>query len=76
MTMLQSFFLTKGLDAEDVEMLAILSAAFMPSIVGLLLALFALWLPDDSKVASQRRDDLQHGRHRANDRGPDWHRAA
>jgi hypothetical protein len=76
MTMLQSFLLTKGLDADDVEMLAILSAAFMPSIVGLLLALFALWLPDDSKVASQRRDDLQHGRHRTNDRGPDWHRAA
>ncbi len=76
MTMLQSFFLTKGLDADDVEMLAILSVAFMPSIVGLLLALFALWLPDDGKVAPQRRDDLQRGRHRTNDRGPDWHRAA
>ena len=74
--MLQSFLLTKGLDADDVEMLAILSAAFMPSIVGLLLALFALCLPDDRKVASQRRDDLQHGRDRTNDRGPDWRRAA
>jgi hypothetical protein len=76
MTMLQSFLLTKGLDAGDVEMLAILSAAFMPGIVGLLLAFFALWLPDDSKVASQRPDDLQDGHHRTNDRGPDWHRAA
>jgi hypothetical protein len=76
MTMLQSFLLTKGLEADDVEMLAILSAAFMPSIVGLLLAFFALWLPEDGKVASPRRDDLQRGHHRTDDRGPDWHRAA
>jgi hypothetical protein len=76
MTMLQSFLLTKGLDADDVQMLAILSAAFMPSVVGLLLALFALWLPEDGKVASQRRDDRQHGRHRTNDRDPDRRRAA
>jgi hypothetical protein len=74
--MLQSFLLTKGFDAEDVEMLAILSAAFLPSVVGMLLAFFALWLPQDGDVASQQRDDLQRGRHRINDRGPDWPRAA
>jgi hypothetical protein len=74
--MLQSFLLSKGLDANDVEMLYILSAAFMPSIVGLLLAFFALWLPEEGYVVSQRRDDLQHGHHRANDRGSDWPRAA
>ena len=75
--MLQSFLLSKGLDADDVEMLYILSAAFMPSIVGLLLAFFALWLPEDGGyVVSQRRDDLQHGHHRTNDSGHDWPRAA
>jgi len=74
--MLQSFLLSKGLDADDVEMLYILSAAFMPSIVGLLLAFFALWLPEDGDVVSQRRDDLQHGHHRTNDSGDDWPRAA
>jgi hypothetical protein len=76
MTMLQSFLLAKGLDAGDIEMLYILSAAFMPSIVGLLLAFFALWLPEDGYVVSQRRDDLQHRHHRINDRGRDWPRAA
>lgn len=69
--MLQSFLLAKGVDADDVEMLAILSAAFMPSIVGLLLAFFALWLPEDGKVVSQRRDDLRRGHHRTDDRGHD-----
>ena len=58
--MLQSFFLSKGLDANDFEMLCILSAAFMPSIVGLLLAFFALLLPEEGYVVSQRRDNLQH----------------
>jgi hypothetical protein len=35
----------------------ILAAAFMPSIVGLLLAVIALWLPDEGYVLSQARDD-------------------
>ena len=55
--MLQSFLLSKGLNA-DGEMLLILSAAFMPSIVGLLLAFFALWLPEDGHAAAQRRDQI------------------
>lgn len=43
--MLQSFLTSDGLD----NMLFILSIALMPSIVGLLLAFYALRLPDDSK---------------------------
>ena len=65
-----------GLDAGDIQMLYILGAMFMPSIVGLLLILFAAWLPDDGFVVSQQRDDRQHEHHRANDRGRDWGRAA
>jgi len=70
--MLQSFLLGDGLDASDIEMLRILGVAFMPSIVGLLLAFFALWLPDDGYVLSQDFDDRQ----RANDGKHDWRRAA
>jgi hypothetical protein len=65
-----------GLDAGDIEMLYILGAVFMPSIVGLLLVLFAAWLPDDGLVVSQQCDDRQHEHHRANDRSRDWGRAA
>jgi len=72
--MLQSFLLTTGLNANDFEMLCILSAMFIPSIVGVLLAFFSLWLPEDDCVVSQRRDDLQHGH--VDDHGPDWRRAA
>jgi hypothetical protein len=76
MAMLQSFLPGDGLDAGDIEMLCILGAAFMPSIIGLLLALFAHWLPDDGYVLSQHFDDRQHEHHRANDGERDWRRAA
>ena len=74
--MLQLFLLGDGLDASDIEMLCVLGAAFMPSIVGLLLAFFALWLPDDGYVLSQQSDDRQRERHRANDGERDWRRVA
>ena len=43
--MLHSFLTTDGLD----DMVLILSIAMMPSIIGLLLAFYALRLPDDSR---------------------------
>jgi hypothetical protein len=43
--MLHSFVTTDGLD----NMLAILSIALTPSIIGLLLAFYALRLPDDNR---------------------------
>ena len=73
--MLQSFPLTEGLDASDIDMLYVLAAAFMPSIVVLLLALFAHWLPDDADVLSRPCDE-QHDHHRANDGAAYWRRAA
>jgi len=73
--MLQSLLLTLGVNADDFEMLCILSAVFMPSIVGMLLAFFSLWLPEDGYVGSQRRDNLQSDR-RTDRRGSDWRRAA
>ena len=76
MAMLQSFLLGDGLDAGDIEMLCILGAAFTPSIVGLLLAFFALGLPDDGPVLSQHVDDRQRAHHRADDGERDWRRAA
>src|SRR5262249_62360098 len=60
LAMLQSFPLPDGLDAGDIEMLWLMGAAFMPSILGLLLALLALWLPDDGPVLSQQCDGRQH----------------
>ena len=74
--MLQSLLLGDGLNASYIEMLRILGVAFMPSIVGLLLAFFALWLPDDGPVLSQDFDDRQREHHRANDGEDDWRRAA
>ena len=74
--MFQSLLVGDGLDAGDIEMLYILGAAFMPSIVGLLLAFFALWLPDDGYVLPQQFDDRQPGHHRENDGERDWRRAA
>lgn len=74
--MLKSFLLGDGLDASDIEMLCILGVAFMPSIVGLLLAFSALWLPDDGYVLSQHIDDRQREHHRANVGERDWRRAA
>ena len=49
--MLQTFLMSKDLD----DVLLILSIAFMPSVIGLLCAFFALGLPDDSK-GDLRRD--------------------
>ena len=49
MTILQSFLLGPRFSAADIEMLRILSAAFAPSIVGLLLAFFGAGLQDDAK---------------------------
>jgi hypothetical protein len=43
--MLQSFLASEGLD----DMVFILSIALLPSIIALLLASFALTLPDESK---------------------------
>ena len=74
--MLESFLLGDGLDASDIEMLCILGAAVMPSIVGVLLAFFALWLPDDDSVLSQDLDARQRAHHRANDVQRDWRHAA
>ena len=74
--MSQSFLLPDGLDASDIEMLWLMGAAFMPSILGLLLALLALWLPDDGHVLSQQCDDRPHEHHRGHDRGHDQRRAA
>ena len=74
--MLQLFLQGDGLDASNIEMLCVLGAVFMPSIVGLLLAFFALWLPDDGHVLSQQFDDRQRGHHRANDGERDWRRVA
>jgi len=76
MTMLQSFLRGYGLDSGDIEMLCILGVAFMPSIVALVLAFFAHWLPDDGYVLSQHVDDRQRKHHRANDSEPDRRRAA
>jgi len=49
MTMLDSFPSGNRSSAADIEMLRILSAAFAPSIVGLLLALFGRGLQEDGK---------------------------
>lgn len=70
------FRLTDALEPGESELLIILVIAFMPSIIGLLLAFLALWLPDDAVVLSHQRDDRRHEDYRANDGGPDWRRAA
>jgi hypothetical protein len=49
MTMLGSFLSGNRFSAVDIEMLHILSAAFAPSIVGLLLAFFGAGLQDNGK---------------------------
>ena len=51
------FPLIQDLAITNVDMWYILAAAFMPSIAGLLLALIALWLPDEDYVLSQAHDD-------------------
>ena len=49
MTMLQSLLLGNRFSAVDIEILRILSAAFAPSVVGLVLAFFGSGLQDDGK---------------------------
>ena len=49
MMMLQSFLLGHPFSATDIEILRILSVAFAPSIVGLLLAFFGAGLRDNGK---------------------------
>jgi hypothetical protein len=49
MALLQSFLSGNRLSAADIEILRILSAAFAPGIVGLLLAFAGSGLPDDRK---------------------------
>ena len=49
MMMLQSSLSGRRFSATDIEILRILSAAFAPSIVGLLLAFFGSGLQDDGK---------------------------
>jgi hypothetical protein len=53
------------LGVTEIETLQILGAVFMPSIVGLLLAFFAVWLPDEDYV--QQLDDRRRERRRSND---------
>jgi hypothetical protein len=68
----ESFWLIEG---SDPEMLLILCALFMPSIVGVPLALIALWLPEDD-AASEPNDDRQLGADRPESFGSDRRRAA
>jgi hypothetical protein len=74
--MLETFLMAHGLDADDIAMLGILSVAFMPSIVGLTLALFASLLPEDGDAVPQPSADLQNEHQAARDRADDWRRAA
>jgi len=67
--------LPNGLNA-DIQLLYMLGVAFMPSVVGLLLAFCALWLPDDGYVLPQRSGDRHNEQRHASDRGRDWRRAA
>ena len=68
----ESFWLIEG---SDPEMLLILCALFMPSIVCVPLVLIALWLPEDD-AASDPNDDRQLGADRPEGFGSDWRRAA
>ncbi len=75
MTTFQSFSLIEDLIIRDIDMLYVLAAAFMPSILGLLLAFFSLWLPDEENVLSQTLDDRdEHSS--ADDVVHQWRRAA
>jgi hypothetical protein len=69
-----SFLTGDGLNASDVEMLYIIGAACLPSVIALLLALYAHWLPDEGYVPSQDRRDRKRVQRARDDR--DWRRAA
>jgi len=75
MTTSQSFPLIEDLIIRDIDMLYVLAAAFMPSILGLLLAFISLWLPDEENVLPQTLDDRdEHSP--ADDVVHEWRRAA
>jgi hypothetical protein len=57
--MLQYLVTSKGLE----DMLFILSIAFMPSVVGLMCAFYALGLPDESKGSNRNLRDRAKLRH-------------
>jgi hypothetical protein len=57
--MLQYLVTSKGLE----DMLFILSIAFMPSVLALMCAFFALGLPDESKRSSRNLSDRPKLRH-------------
>ena len=74
MSDLQSFTV---IDASDIDILyLILGVVFMPAIIGLLLELIALCLPDDGYVLSEPSDNRQHEPNKAERDGHDWRRAA
>jgi hypothetical protein len=57
--MLQYLVTSKGLE----DMLFILSVAFMPSVLGLMCAFFALGLPDERKRSDRNLSDRPKLRH-------------
>jgi len=76
---------TEAMHAGNAELLWILAAAFSPSIIAMLLMVFALWLPDEGYVPSQHLDARQRKphpvnnddeEHDADDDEDDWRRAA
>ena len=69
-----SILLSEGLDPADIEVLYIIGAAVTPSIIGVVLCLVSLWLPDDGHVFSKPCDDQQDERQPAQD--GHWRRAA
>ena len=71
-----SILLSEGLDPADIEVLYIIGAAVTPSIIGVVLCLVSLWLPDDGHVFSRPCDDQQDERQSAQDGQVDWRRAA
>jgi hypothetical protein len=72
-----SFLAGDGLSASDVEMLYVIGAACLPSVIALLLALVAHWLPDEGYVPSQdRRDRARLRVVGADEDDGDWRRAA
>ena len=71
-----SILLSEGLDPADIEVLFIIGAAVTPSIIGVVLCLVSLWLPDDGYVSSRPCDDQRDKRQPAQDGQVDWRRAA
>jgi len=71
-----SILLSEGLDPADIEVLYIIGAAVTPSIIGVVLCLVSLWLPDDGHVFSKPCDDQQDERQPAQNGQVDWRHAA